>query len=150
MTSSPSSSASPSSARPSARRSSSVTAVAAPGPHDDVNVVVLRGTVAGEPTRRELPNGSVFETTLHTRVVIADGIGREPVPIVWDVELGVAHVGDNLVVRGRVRQRFFRSGGATMSRTEVVASEIVPVRRRKAVQAAVARAELVLSRLVAE
>jgi hypothetical protein len=106
--------------------------------------------VASEPTRRDLPNGSVFETTLHTHVVVADAIGREPVPVVWDVELGVAHAGESLVVRGRVRQRFFRSGGATMSRTEVVASEIVPVRRRKAVQAVVGRAELVLARLVAE
>jgi single-strand DNA-binding protein len=33
------------------------------------------------------------------------------------------------VVTGRVRRRFFRSGGATASRTEVVAERVIPARQ---------------------
>ena len=34
---------------------------------------------------------------------------------------------------GSVRRRFFRTSGATQSRTEVVADEVVPVTRRRQV-----------------
>jgi single-strand DNA-binding protein len=39
--------------------------------------------------------------------------------------------GDEIVVVGRVRRRFFRSGGATQSRTEVVVDALVPARQAK-------------------
>jgi single-strand DNA-binding protein len=39
-----------------------------------------------------------------------------------------------VIVVGTVRRRFFRAGGATQSRTEVVADRIVPTRRTKDVQ----------------
>lgn len=133
------------------RRSSSVTSALASEPRSsDANIVVLRGTVAAEPVLRELPTGSVFEATIHTHVVLVQSAVREPVPVVWDVAVATAHAGDTVVVRGRVRQRFFRSGGLTVARTEVVASEIVSVRRRKAVFSTLARIETELARLAAE
>ena len=39
-----------------------------------------------------------------------------------------------------VRRRFFRAGGSTQSRTEVVADKVIPVRRAKAAERAVAEA----------
>ena len=38
-----------------------------------------------------------------------------------------------VVVVGRVRRRWFRSGGATQSRTEVLAVEVLPARSTKRV-----------------
>ena len=52
--------------------------------------------------------------------------------------------GNELVVVGTVQRRFFRVGGATQSRTEVVAESVIPARRRKQVDAAL---DAVLDRL---
>lgn len=41
-----------------------------------------------------------------------------------------------MVVLGRVRRRFFRAGGATASRTEVVAEMVLAARDRRRVSAA--------------
>jgi single-strand DNA-binding protein len=41
---------------------------------------------------------------------------------------------------GRVRRRFFRAGGYTQSRTEVVAENVLRTRQAKQVRAAVDRA----------
>jgi hypothetical protein len=38
------------------------------------------------------------------------------------------------VVVGQVRQRFFRAGGATATRTEVVAHDLAPTRRPRQVE----------------
>ena len=48
--------------------------------------------------------------------------------------------GDAVVVTGRVRRRFFRAGGATASRTEVVADAVWPAHHRARVTRAVDRA----------
>ena len=45
-----------------------------------------------------------------------------------------------VVVVGQVRRRFFRAGGVTQSRTEVVASYIVGARRASDVRKALQRA----------
>jgi single-strand DNA-binding protein len=44
-----------------------------------------------------------------------------------------------IVVIGRVRRRFFRAGGATQSRTEVVAESIVPATSVKRARSALAK-----------
>jgi single-strand DNA-binding protein len=54
----------------------------------------------------------------------------ESVPIVVFDNAAALSTDDEVVVIGRVRKRFFRVGGITQSRTEVVASRIVPARRR--------------------
>ena len=110
------------------------------------NVVVLRGTVRGTPTSRELPSGSnVLQFDLAT-VVVDPGAPAVrstvvSVPVAWTDPSDAAALvveGSELVVTGTVRRRFFRVGGATQSRTEVVVDAVVPVRRRKQVADALA------------
>jgi hypothetical protein len=48
--------------------------------------------------------------------------------------------GDEVVLTGRVRRRFFRTAGGTQSRTEVVADRVVPVRQAKRVRALLVKA----------
>jgi single-strand DNA-binding protein len=86
----------------------------------DRNVVELVGTVAGDPKRRDLPGGDpVYQFDVRTFdnnvPVVADGH-------VW----GIAHLaaGDRVEVHGTIRRRFFRVGGVTQSRTEVVADTL--------------------------
>ena len=52
----------------------------------------------------------------------------------------VLDAGDEVVVVGRVRRRFFRAGGATASRVEVEAEVVARARDRRRVQAALRRA----------
>ena len=52
-----------------------------------------------------------------------------------------------MLVVGRVRRRFYRAGGSTQSRTEVVASAVVPLRRRAAVRRLLAEASVALEEL---
>jgi hypothetical protein len=66
----------------------------------------------------------------------------ESVPVAWFEPPAAASslkVGDDVVVVGRVRRRFFRAGGATASRTEVVAAAVVPARAPARVRTAIAR-----------
>jgi single-strand DNA-binding protein len=105
------------------------------------NLVVLVGRLARPAEQKELPSGDrlvAYEVT-----VARPGARAEGVPVVW---LGaptsaVDHdVDDVVLVIGRVRRRFFRAGGATQSRTEVVADVVVPTRLAKRARAALAAA----------
>jgi single-strand DNA-binding protein len=101
------------------------------------NLAVLRGTLAAEPRLRELPSGTVLaQFDLTTR----DEAGTQSVPIGWfdpPPAVTALEVGTELVVVGSVRRRFFRAGGTTQSRTEVVAAKVVPARRARDAQRAV-------------
>ena len=104
------------------------------------NLAVIRGTVPNEPTARDLPAGGVVVQFDVTTRVLTDG--RETnvsVPVAWmdptATQLAVVAPGTELVVVGTVRRRFFRVGGATQSRTEVVADAVIPTRRSKGVAA---------------
>ncbi|MDQ1400129.1 MAG: single-strand DNA-binding protein [Acidimicrobiaceae bacterium] len=105
-----------------------------------MNVVALRGRLARPAEERVLPSGDrlvSFEVTV-------DGPGRaETVPVVW-FEAPPSAAGYDIdaqvVVVGRVRRRFFRAGGATASRTEVVAEVVLPARHAKRVTAALREA----------
>ena len=84
-----------------------------------MNVVVLRGCLSSDPVARELASGSVLMSIeLTTRV---DEVANS-VPLVWfDPPTKVAlSSGDEVCLVGTVRRRFFRTGGSTQSRTEVV------------------------------
>jgi single-strand DNA-binding protein len=68
-------------------------------------------------------------------------VKAESVPVAWFDPPAAASglvAGDEVVVVGRVRRRFFRAGGATASRTEVVAAKVVPARSAAKVRAALA------------
>jgi single-strand DNA-binding protein len=109
------------------------------------NVVVLIGRLARPPEARELPSGDrlvAYEVT-----VDRPGERAETVPVVW---LGAPASGldydvdERMVIVGRVRRRFFRAGGSTQSRTEVVAEAVVNARHAKRVKAALDRAQSAL------
>ena len=78
------------------------------------NVVVLRGRVSSEPRVRELPSGSAIVNLELTTTV--DDVSVS-VPVVVEVGTVECVAGDEVVVVGTVRRRFFRAGGATQSRT---------------------------------
>ncbi len=108
------------------------------------NVVVLRGTLVAEPRLRELPSGSVL---VQFDVTTRDDDGTQSVPVAWfePPRSGVpADAGDDVVVIGSVRRRFFRAGGATQSRTEVVAEHVISARRGRQVERALAAVRCLL------
>jgi single-strand DNA-binding protein len=108
-----------------------------------VNLVVVQGLVRDDPVVRSLSSGQQvvsFELAVRTSEETLESV---PV-VVFDTACAIAPH-DEVVVIGRVRKRFFRAGGATQSRTEVVASRIVPARRRAQVTKALGQAIDILS-----
>lgn len=107
-----------------------------------MNVVVLMGRLARPAEIRELPSGDrlvAYEVTVER-----PGERAETVPVVWlgAPATAVDHdVDDRMLVVGRVRRRFFRAGGSTQSRTEVVAEAVVNARHAKRVATALERAQ---------
>jgi single-strand DNA-binding protein len=98
-----------------------------------MNITVLQGALSRPPEVRELPSGDVlvaFEVT----VPASEGRRAESVPVVWPdgpASAAALEPETDVVVVGRVRRRFFRAGGSTQSRTEVVAEQVVPARQAK-------------------
>ena len=106
------------------------------------NVALLRGAVVGELISRDLPSGStVVQFDVATTITAGDKTTKVSVPVSWvdppSKALDPIEQGLDVVVVGTVRRRFFRSGGSTQSRTEVVVDVIVPTRRTKQVIALV-------------
>ena len=111
------------------------------------NIAVIRGSIRDEPTVRELPGGGVvvqFDVATTIIITTVESDGRPfgvSVPIAWAdptaTQLGILAAGAEVLVVGTVRRRFFRVGGVTQSRTEVVADTVVPTRQRKRVAHAV-------------
>lgn len=105
------------------------------------NVVALRGHLSRPAQLRTLPSGAslvAFEVTTRGGAARAD-----TVPVVWHDAPASActlDAGAEVVVVGRVARRFFRAGGATQSRTEVVADAVVSVTSAKRAEAALRRA----------
>jgi single-strand DNA-binding protein len=105
-----------------------------------MNVVILRGSLSSAPSSRTLPSGDnlvTFEVTTRP----PDG-PAETVPVAWpDAPKRAAQLppGAEVVVTGRVRRRFFKAGGVTASRTEVLADAVLSVRQVVRVQATVRR-----------
>lgn len=113
------------------------------------NVVVLIGRLARPAETRELPSGDrlvAYEVT-----VDRPGERAETAPVVWvgaPASAGDHDVDERMVVIGRVRRRFYRAGGATQSRTEVVAEAVVNARHAKRAAAALQRAQTRLTEAV--
>jgi single-strand DNA-binding protein len=111
--------------------------------HVGLNVAVLRGTVSSDPRVRELPSGSSV-TNVEVTIRLDDSTCSVPV-VVHDATVKVV-AGDEVVVVGHVARRFFRAGGVTQSRTEVVARTIVKASRRRSVERTVGAAVDEISR----
>jgi len=99
---------------------------------DGLNLATVVGTVSSDPIHKELPSGSVligFSVSVRTAATPA----ATSLPVVWfDPPAKAAPIerGTNVVVVGRLARRFFRAGGQTQSRTELVAERVEPVRRK--------------------
>jgi single-strand DNA-binding protein len=106
-----------------------------------VNVVILLGRLSRPAEARSLPSG---DRLVQLEVTVQRPSDKaESVPVVcFDAPASVAglDVDEEILVVGRVRRRFFRAGGMTQSRTEVVADQIVPSRYQKKVSGALERA----------
>jgi single-strand DNA-binding protein len=108
------------------------------------NLAVLVGVLSRDAEVRALPSGDhlvALEVTVRP-----EGGPADTVPVAWPdapAEAGRWPAGEEVLVTGRVRRRFFRAGGSTQSRTEVVADRVVPTRRAatvdRALDAALAR-----------
>ena len=97
-----------------------------------MNLVVLRGHLCRPPESRLLPSGDTV-TNYELRISRPEGERAETVPVSWLAAPATAadlEAEEEVVVVGRVRRRFFRAGGVTASRTEVVAERVVPARQR--------------------
>jgi single-strand DNA-binding protein len=85
----------------------------------EMNLVVVRGPLSGAPEVRALPSGtSVANLGVRTRA----GDRSTSVPVtVWDPPAWLAELaeGDDVIVLGAVRRRFYRSGPGTGSRVDV-------------------------------
>jgi single-stranded DNA-binding protein len=107
-----------------------------------VNVSVLRGSLSRAPEVRTLPSGDhlvAYEVTVRP----PGGGKADTVPVSWpDAPVSASRfdAGAEVVVVGRVVRRFFKAGGGTGSRTEVVATSVLKagtVRAEKSVERAV-------------
>lgn len=106
------------------------------------NEVRLQGRVSGGPEVRELPSG---DQLVLVRIVVPrrsvrvrpDGRRSPSVDVIdcaaWDgrARRSIAswHDGDQVVLVGALRRRFFRAGGQTASRVEVEVSSARRLRR---------------------
>jgi len=115
-----------------------------------INLVVLDGVLAKPAQHRELPSGSRL-LTLEVTTRRVDGTA-EPAPVAWfDAPAWATSLdeGTSVVVIGRVRRRFFRVGGVTQSRTEVVAERVLRASEVKRARAAMAAAGAVVEAAIA-
>jgi single-strand DNA-binding protein len=97
----------------------------------ELNVTILRGPLSSPAEVRTLPSGSEV-ATLSVRVPVEGRSTSVPVTV-WDPPgwVGDLGPGDEVLVLGGVRRRFYRSAGGTGSRVDVEATVIVPDDRRR-------------------
>jgi single-strand DNA-binding protein len=108
-----------------------------------MNVVILSGQLSSDPRCTELPTGELrWSLDLTTSLVE----GNCTVPVSWHGTLPSDQwcAGSVLCVVGHARRRFFRVGGITQSRTEVLAQSIIQVGPRSSPTVALRRAMRVL------
>lgn len=108
-----------------------------------MNHTVLAGTLSSEPVHHVLPSGAAV-TDLQVTTLLDDGT-RATVPVRVGGEVPALAAGDGLLVVGSVQRRFFRAGGITSSRTEVVAHLVVPARHKARIRRAMEDASAALT-----
>ena len=116
-----------------------------------MNLVLLIGRLARPAQPRDLPSGD--RLVAYELTVPGPDRRAETMPVVWFKAPAAASALDadeEVVVIGRVRRRFFRAGGATQSRTEVVAGAVIPTRRAKRARAVLEAARRQLDDAVEE
>ncbi|MEP7203448.1 MAG: hypothetical protein ABI894_12610 [Ilumatobacteraceae bacterium] len=98
-----------------------------------MNVVFLQGRLSSDPVLRDLSSGSRL-LSLEVTTSIDDGAAT--VPVAWFDPPAIPDwaAGDDIVVRGVVKRRFYRGPAGTQARTEVVAIEVCEVTKRRQAQ----------------
>jgi single-strand DNA-binding protein len=115
-----------------------------------INLVALEGRLARPADIRILPSGTLLVSLEVT--VTRPAARAETVPVAWfDAPAGASEwdTDTEVVVVGRVRRRFFRAGGTTQSRTEVVADKVVPASARRRARRALSEAVTALEQAAA-
>jgi hypothetical protein len=110
-----------------------------------MSVTIIYGLVVSPPVHRITDTGTSFELDVRSRAMSGQTVS---VSVVMTGELPEVAEGDVVLVVGSARRRFFRTGGATVSRTEVQATTISVnpdkrKRRRVTEDAALALAALI-------
>ncbi len=110
-----------------------------------MSVTIIYGVVVSPPVHRINDMGTSFELDVRSRAMSGQTVS---VSVVMTGELPEVAEGDVVLVVGSARRRFFRSGGVTVSRTEVQATSISVnpdkrKRRRVTEEAALALAALI-------
>ncbi len=111
-----------------------------------MNIVALVGHLSRPSEPRQLPSGDHF-VAYEVSARSTPEAKTDTIPVVWfGAPAHAAHldVGEQVLVVGRVRRRFFSQGGRTQSRTEVVADLVVPTTQARRARAALVK---VLARL---
>ncbi len=104
-----------------------------------MNVVILQGHLSSDAREQDLESGSLlvrYEVT-----VPRDAEPADSVPVAWfgppKDRPGPVTAGDEVVVVGRVRRRWWKASmGQSVSSTEVLADAVVPASDRRRVAAA--------------
>ncbi|HEX5615562.1 MAG TPA: hypothetical protein VFZ83_10465, partial [Acidimicrobiia bacterium] len=114
-----------------------------------VNLAVVRGCCSSVPEVRVLPSGRVL-AVLQVTTRPPNGAAQSVPVTVWEPPAWVEGLdaGDEVVVVGRVRRRFYRGAGGAMSRVEVEADLVARGGDRRRVTAALRRAQAALDELL--
>ena len=116
-----------------------------------MNLVVLQGRLARPAELRQLPSGSQL-VNLELTIRPPEG-PAETAPIVWfDAPAWASTLEQDasVLVVGRVRRRFFKAGGATQSRVEVVARRVIRASSTKGVRSALTEVSAEVEAAVAQ
>lgn len=114
-----------------------------------LNMVIVIGKLARPLQVRSLPSG-ISLACFDVQVARGDD-STDTVPVaLFEAADSVREwkAGLDLLVIGRVRRRFFRIGGGTQSRTEVVAEVALPLGQVDGVRSALTKAGTALAGLV--
>jgi len=125
---------------PKSATARAVSETSEPAPLEAVNLAVVRGAVSSPPEVRLLPSETKL-VQLQVTTRLAEETLSVPVAC-WSAATWVEELepGDEVVVVGRVRRRFFRAAGATASRVELEADVVARAGDRRRVRAALRRA----------
>jgi single-strand DNA-binding protein len=111
---------------------------------EGINLTVLAGALSSDPRDLDLRSGTRLR---RLEVTTRTGAGAHSVPVAWfDPPAsgdGLA-AGDEVVVVGQVRRRYWGTPAGPRSQTEVVASAVVPASQRARVRRTLARATAAL------
>lgn len=108
-----------------------------------MNLAIVHGHLSSPPRTQQLRSGD----RLTALEVTVPAVGAQPaasIPVVWfgaPEAVAAWDGGQEVVVVGRVRRRWYRAGATTQSRTEVLADTVLAASRRAAVAKALRAAQ---------